>query len=123
MIDKEIIIDDIDVSKCIYLDIEEDTPNYPEIDGTYTKYDCRIHCRECEFISPRNCYYKQLEMFKKKYNCYSCGTCNGKEDYINMKKHCENAIIALHKAQGEYELLRLANEELKYKLTLDTTKN
>lgn len=45
--------------------------------------------------------YKKLKQeckeLKKQYNCYACGTCKGKEDYRNMKRHCENSIKANHR--------------------------
>lgn len=35
--------------------------------------------------------YEQLkaenERLKTQYNCYACGNCKGKEDYINLEKH------------------------------------
>ena len=44
---------------------------------------------------------KELEQenarIKQQYNCYACDTCNGKEDYRNMKRHCENAIKTVQK--------------------------
>ncbi len=30
---------------------------------------------------------EENEKIKKQYNCYACGNCNGKEDYINLEKH------------------------------------
>lgn len=27
------------------------------------------------------------ELIKAQYNCYACGNCKGKEDYINLEKH------------------------------------
>jgi len=30
---------------------------------------------------------QENEKIKKQYNCYACGNCNGKEDYINLEKH------------------------------------
>lgn len=27
------------------------------------------------------------ELIKTQYNCYACGNCKGKEDYINLEKH------------------------------------
>lgn len=51
--------------------------------------------------------YKKLKQeckeLKKQYNCYACGTCKGKEDYRNMKRHCENAIKANHKYKQTLE--------------------
>ena len=40
---------------------------------------------------------QECEKLKTQYNCYACGTCKGKEDYRNMKRHCENAIKANHR--------------------------
>lgn len=40
---------------------------------------------------------KECEKLKTQYNCYACETCNGREDYRNMKRHCENAIKAIHR--------------------------
>lgn len=56
------------------------------------------------------------EELKKQYNCYACDTCKGKEDYIRLKIHCENAIKALHNKQAEYDQLKAKNEELKEKV-------
>ena len=30
---------------------------------------------------------QECEKLKKQYNCYACGTCNGKEDYRNLERH------------------------------------
>lgn len=35
---------------------------------------------------------RKYQELKKQYNCYACGTCKGREDYKNMKRHCEKAI-------------------------------
>lgn len=40
---------------------------------------------------------QECEKLKTQYNCYACETCNGREDYRNMKRHCENAIKAIHR--------------------------
>lgn len=47
--------------------------------------------QECEELK------QEKEKIKMQYNCYACGTCKGREDYKNMKRHCENAINANHK--------------------------
>lgn len=46
---------------------------------------------------------QECEELKKQYNCYACDTCKGKEDYRNLKRHCENAIRALHNKQAELD--------------------
>jgi len=56
------------------------------------------------------------EKLNKQYNCYACDTCNGKEDYIHLKRHCENAIKSLHNKQVEFEQLKAENEQLKTKV-------
>lgn len=63
------------------------------------------------------CIYKQwlrkeqeCEELKEQYNCYACDTCKGKEDYINLKRHCENAIKSLHNKQAELELFKTSNQ-------------
>lgn len=30
---------------------------------------------------------EENEKIKKQYNCYACGNCGGKEDYVNLEKH------------------------------------
>ena len=56
---------------------------------------------------------QECEMLKKQYNCYACDTCTGKEDYINLKRHCESAIKSLHNKLAELDQLKAENEELK----------
>ena len=53
----------------------------------------------------QDCDFRQLqqlkqenEELKKQYNCYACGNCNGKEDYINLEKHH----IGLRKQYDKY---------------------
>ena len=43
---------------------------------------------------------------KTQYNCYACGNCKGKEDYINMKRHTENAIKTVHKYRQALQEIR-----------------
>ena len=37
-------------------------------------------CQLCKFKT-------ENELIKAQYNCYTCGNCKGKEDYINLEKH------------------------------------
>lgn len=46
---------------------------------------------------------QECERLKKQYNCYACGTCKGREDYKNIKRHCENAISQIHKYQQAFD--------------------
>lgn len=105
----EIIIDGVDVSRCSTL--MEDYQIANNIEGRYEhiKNVCELGIRGVEefWIECRNnpnCYFKQrkrkeqeCEKLKTQYNCYACETCNGREDYRNMKRHCENAIKAIHR--------------------------
>lgn len=76
--EKETIINGIDVSECEQIFVQK---NCALLDQEY-----------CE--DNPDCYFKQLkrlqednEKIKKQYNCYACGNCKGKEDYINLEKH------------------------------------
>ena len=46
---------------------------------------------KCKFKEYCTCDTERLqeenEKIKNQYNCYACGNCNGKEDYINLEKH------------------------------------
>lgn len=113
----KVMIDGVDVSECKHHCLEDEIPEIPlagksSICGE--EYIAR-YCAECP-----NCYYKQLqraraeieelklenEKLKKQYNCYACDTCGGKEDYRNMRRHCENAITSLHNVRAENEKLK-----------------
>lgn len=59
---------------------------------------------------------QELEKVKKQYKCYSCGTCNGKEDYYNLAGHHENAIKSLHKAQRELDQLKATKKQAEQQL-------
>ena len=70
MIDKQIIDEMIekigfDVQQCGYLKIIKDAPNYPEIGGTFTAFECNLYSRDCDFIE--RCRYKQL--LRKEQEC------------------------------------------------------
>lgn len=56
---------------------------------------------------------QECEVLKKQYNCYACETCKGKEDYINLKRHCENAIKTLHNKHAELDQLKAENDTYK----------
>lgn len=59
-----------------------------------------------------NAATQECEKLKKQYNCYACGTCNGKEDYKNMQRHCEKAIAQNHKyIQALEEISEIANAD------------
>lgn len=63
-----------------------------------------------------NTYAKRLqaenERLKEQYNCYACDSCGGKEDYINMKRHTENAIKTVHKySQALQEIREYCKEQ------------
>lgn len=68
------------------------------------KVDCKIaqlrtHNKELE---------QELEKLKSQYNCYSCGTCNGKEDYKNTARHFNNVLDSLYKIRQENKEMKEA---------------
>lgn len=81
---EEIIIDGVDVTGCEH-----------RFDDNLCALIDQYFCEDSD------CYYKQLkrleqenaelkaenERLKTQYNCYACGNCKGKEDYINLEKH------------------------------------
>lgn len=107
---EEIIIDGVNVAGC-----EQRSDIHKELlaDGVIKEFSnyCYISNDGCYGV---NCYYKQLkrleqenEQLKKQYNCYACDTCNGKEDYRNMKRHCENAIKTVQKYSSALKEIRI----------------
>ena len=43
---------------------------------------------QCKQLETENAELKaENERLKTQYNCYACGNCKGKEDYINLEKH------------------------------------
>ena len=108
------IVDDVDVSECEHLTETRHCRAQMAVMGT--------DANRCKCFP--NCHYKQLvrkkeecEKLKKQYNCYACDTCNGKEDYIHLKKHCENAIKSLQNKQAELNQLKADNKQLKEELS------
>lgn len=110
----KVIIDDVDVSGC-----DSYSYNHNELmpygDVKITEHYCYHVNREC---NGKDCDYKQLQrlkeenkQLKKQYNCYACDSCSGKEDYINMKRHTENAIKTVHKySQALQEIREIIND-------------
>lgn len=68
---------------------------------------------EIELLKKRNEKLKaENEKLKKQYNCYACGNCKGKEDYINLEKH--------HKGlRKQFEKLKQQLKQNQYKRELD----
>lgn len=70
---------------------------------------------------------QECEELKKQYNCYACGTCNGKEDFRNLERHhigLRKSFDELHKQldqlkakEQECEKLSFDNFDLKDQLT------
>lgn len=60
------------------------------------------------------------ERLKAQYNCYACDSCSGKEDYINMKRHTENAIKTVHKyRQALQEIRDIVSEQCQQCFVID----
>lgn len=63
---------------------------------------------------------QENEKIKKQYNCYACGNCKGKEDYINLEKHhkglrkqFDEFVKRNHTLSLRIEELEQENKELK----------
>lgn len=67
-----------------------------------------LHCDTdyCRFKDEVVELKAENERLKKQYNCYACDSCGGKEDYINMKRHTENAIKTVHKYSQALQEIR-----------------
>ena len=79
--------------------------------GLEDKPCCYLYHKYCDEID--SCYFKKCKRLeqenkelRQQYNCYACDTCNGKEDYRNMKRHCENAIKTVHKYRSALEEIK-----------------
>lgn len=71
--EKEKIIDGIDVSESVLTATNNDV------------YYSQNAVDELQNAIKR--LQQENEKIKNQYNCYACGNCNGKEDYINLEKH------------------------------------
>ena len=82
--------------------------------GLDDKPCCYLYHKYCDEID--NCYFKRCKRLeqenkkiKKQYNCYACGNCKGKEDYINLEKH--------HKGlRKQFDILVKRNNELSLRI-------
>ena len=55
---------------------------------------------------------QENKKIKKQYNCYACGNCRGKEDYINLEKHHKEVRKQFDKLVKRNNTLSLRIEEL-----------
>ena len=55
---------------------------------------------------------QENEKIKKQYNCYACGNCGGKEDYINLEKHHKGLRKQFDELAKRNNTLSLRIEEL-----------
>ena len=72
----------------------------------------RLYCVEfkedpLELENSIKCLEQENKELRQQYNCYACDTCQGKEDYRNMKRHCENAIKTVHTYRSALEEIRI----------------
>lgn len=99
-------INGIDESECPLFD--KKTGCYHTFDGECVKDSCNVYKLLLE--------YKRLqeenEKIKKQYNCYACGNCGGKEDYINLEKHHKGLRKQFDEFVKRNNILSLRIEEL-----------
>ena len=55
---------------------------------------------------------QQCDELKKQYNCYACGTCNGKEDYRNLERHHIGLRKSFDELHKQLDQLKAENDEL-----------
>ena len=67
---------------------------------------CERELQNCNLQVENERLKAENEQLKKQYNCYACDSCGGKEDYINMKRHTENAIKTVHKYRQALQEIR-----------------
>ena len=119
MTDKQIIDEMIerigfDVQQCGYLKIIKDAPNYPEIGGTFTAFECNLYSRDCDFIE--RCRYKQL--LRKEQECEEL-----KEDRERWKSNFNGKVSAIEELLQKLDQLKKTLAEIKeiaetYKMTI-----
>ena len=56
---------------------------------------------------------QECERLKKQAGCYSCGTCNGKEDYRHLEKHHIGLRKSFDECHKQLDQLKAKNEDLK----------
>lgn len=47
-------------------------------------------CKICTYKQNYQAKEQEYERLKKQYNCNACGTCDGREDYLNLSRHYTN---------------------------------
>ena len=124
MTDKQIIIDGVDVSGCKYVNTQ-----HPKLDWSNCGHICKdTECKYKRLWWKKQYIRKEQECveLKKQYNCYACGTCNGKEDYINLERHhigLRKSFDELHKQLDQLKADReAALKQLEFVRTLNTVK-
>lgn len=116
---------EIDVSKCEHYwnthNLELCKINF---DNNYYSNGLPL-AEKCSF---KDCYYKQMKRLeqennklKTQYNCYACGSCKGKEDYINLEKHHKGLRTEFDRLHREIRRLKWYLNEIRYQelATLD----
>ena len=122
MTDKQIMINDVDVSRCDFLAKEDDYCSYS---GEYRAYKGQCGCSDEEMCKDHpNCYFKQLK--RKEKECEELREYHNKccEEFENEKKELLEKYIQLSRDfySGKYcnvekckqlDQLKAENEELK----------
>ena len=92
--------------------------NKPEVKKVLTYYNTGELDRleeKCEALEAEN------NKLKTQYNCYACGSCKGKEDYINLEKHHKGLRTEFDRLHREIRRLKWYLNEIRYQelATLD----
>ena len=105
---KQIIIDGVDVSGCIYR-------QYDMCTATKDNYgDCSFYCKDYEM---KDCYYKQLK--RKEQECERWKKANNEKNELLAKMGCPTTATAKRKVftlQQQLDQLKVAKEQAEQKL-------
>ena len=105
MIDKQIIIDGVDVSGCCQY-----MPRYMEDYDIDTLDYCRSHFKPCKDVDVKYCYYKQLK--QKEQECEEL-----KEDRERWKSNFNGKVSAIEELLQQLDQLKAKNIKIYKTLT------
>lgn len=83
--------------------------SYDKQVGCYHTFDGKCNKENCQVYN----LLQENEKLKTQYNCYACGNCKGKEDYINLEKHHKGLRKVFDKLHTENEKLKEEVENFK----------
>lgn len=102
--DKQIIIDEIDVSGCRYL--------FDDTSYKRSKTSCSITLKDCKYLGD-NCYYKQLKRKEQECELWKTRYEELKKQSGRLEAHLATLEAKIEVDKAQYKELKAENEELK----------